>query len=108
MKYALTFVTVLLVGVSACAVEPGNQPTDDTSLSTSSSQLSVAGSESTNRTSVTQQDVTCSDVWECDQICGFFNNNGILVRFPTNVLHQECSDGSDTVLHTDPCGEACF
>jgi hypothetical protein len=53
------------------------------------------------------QDVTCFEVWKCDKICGRFVG-GVLVRFGTNVLHEHCSDGTDTVEITHPCGEDCF
>jgi len=107
MKHVMKFMTVLLVGVAACVADSGNQPIDDLASSTSSSELSAAGSENTSSTKITAQDVTCNLVWECDEICGFFIGND-LVRYSTNVLHEECSDGSDTVQRTDPCGEDCF
>jgi hypothetical protein len=107
MKHALKLMTVLLVGVAACVADSGNQPTDNAELSTSSTELSVASSESARSTGPVAQDVTCNFVWECDEICGFYINND-LVRYSTNVLHEECSDGSDTVQRVDPCGEDCF
>jgi ABC-type glycerol-3-phosphate transport system permease component len=77
----------------------------------------IATTEATSSAAVTTSPPTatppvtraanCSQVWECDQVCGTWVN-GTLVRYPTNVLHLECDDGTDTVLHQDPCGEACF
>jgi hypothetical protein len=104
MRYASKLVAMLFIGVAACAVDARPNATEDTDLSTRSTELSLAGLESATSTT---QNVTCDSVWECDPICGTWVN-GVLVRYPTNVLHQYCSDGSDTVVLTHPCGEVCF
>ncbi len=79
--------------LSACAVPPS------TETSTSIDEVTVAG-PTTN--------TSCTQIWECDQVCGFFDSNGNLVRYATNVLHRYCDDGSDTVVRTNACGEDCF
>jgi hypothetical protein len=113
MTHALKLMTVLLISVAACAVdsvdsvESGTQASEDTVSPTRSTELSITDSESASGTDLITQAVTCTQVWECDMVCGRFIN-GVLVRFPTNVLHNECSDGTDTVLQTHPCGENCF
>jgi hypothetical protein len=113
MTHALKLMAVLLISVAACAVdsadsvESGIQASESTVSSTGSTELSIADSESATGITPITQAVTCSQVWECDPICGRFIN-GVLVRFPTNVLHNECSDGSDTVVLRHPCGEDCF
>jgi hypothetical protein len=85
---------------AACAVAPA--PTVD---ETTSSPVVSTPAPATAAPVATA--VTCDEIWDCDQICGTFIN-GHLVRYGTNVLHRLCSDGSDTVVHRDPCGEACF
>lgn len=109
MRNALKLATVLLIGVAACAVDDASpHATESTDSSALLTELPIAGPQSATSAGPITQNVTCFSEWDCDLICGFYNNNGILVRYPTNVLHQVCSDGSDTVIRTDPCGEACF
>lgn len=57
----------------------------------------------------TSADVTaasCTQVTTCDLVCSEIVFNKI-VRFGTDRVHQICDDGSDIVLHQNPCGEAC-
>ena len=107
MKHALTLLAPWLISMAACAVESGTQTTEDLTSSALSTELAVSSPESTSGIGPITQSVTCDRVWECDPICGTWVN-GVLVRFPTNVLHEYCSDGSDTVVQTHPCGEVCF
>lgn len=53
------------------------------------------------------QVASCSNVWMCDEVCGYWYN-GQLIRYSTNVLHRYCDDGSDTVVQTNACGELCY
>jgi hypothetical protein len=103
MKYVLPFVVLSLLGVAACGVDVTDATTDSTDTSTSAEQLSSPAPE----VAASPQAVTCFEVWKCDKICGQFVG-GVLVRFGTNVLHEHCSDGTDTVEITHPCGEDCF
>jgi hypothetical protein len=105
MKHVLTILVLSLVGVAACVDSAPTASEPTASQSSQTSELSEAP-EAANGGATTEA-VTCTKIWECDQICGRFVN-GVLIRFSTNVLHQECSDGSDTVVKTDPCGEDCF
>lgn len=89
MRYVLTLVVLSL---SACAVPPA----PDTAIE--ADEVTVGGT--TNR--------TCTSVWECDLICPVSDGNGHTIWFPTNVLHRECDDGTDTVIRANPCGENCF
>lgn len=82
--------------VGACAVEPGPLASER-EVGEVSSELGTGA----------QTQLSCTSVWECDQICGQWIN-GVLVRYGTNVLHRYCDDGSDTIKQTHPCGEACF
>jgi hypothetical protein len=99
MRLALTLAVLSFATMSACAVDP------DPAASPSASAAEV--SDAITGAPIHPSPASCFHVWECDQICGTFVN-GTLVRYPTNVLHLECDDGTDTVLHQDPCGEACF
>jgi hypothetical protein len=78
---------------AACAVEPSAPPDEQAAVS----ELNTGA----------QTNLTCSKVWECDEICGTWIN-GVLIRYSTNVLHKYCDDGSDTVVQTHACGESCF
>ncbi|HEX3759643.1 MAG TPA: hypothetical protein VHW23_13105 [Kofleriaceae bacterium] len=48
----------------------------------------------------------CTQVTTCDLVCSEIVFNKV-VRFGTDRVHLVCDDGSDTVLHQNPCGEAC-
>ena len=105
MKFVLSFVALSLLGVAACATEvpdPGTATEASATEATSTGALSAAP-----EVAASPQAVTCFEVWKCDKICGQFVG-GVLVRFGTNVLHEHCSDGTDTVEITHPCGEDCF
>jgi hypothetical protein len=102
MKRGMVCAAMWLTVMVGCAVE--SQPGDPSDVSSSTSELSSAQGPVGG---VTANDVTCNEVWECDEICGTFIGD-TLVRYSTNVLHKECSDGSDTVMRTDACGEGCF
>ena len=108
MRNALTLMTVSFLGITACAVDSGTPPTETATSSALSTDLPVPAPEAASGTTPITQDLACSKIWECDEICGFYTSNGILVRYSTNVLHEYCSDGSDTVVRADACGEACF
>lgn len=95
MKHILL---LLLVSTAATACLDGTP--DGTQNGTATSELTATGSGAKTNT-------VCQQVWECDPICGRYQN-GVLVRYPTNVLHNECDDGTDTVIHRDPCGENCY
>jgi hypothetical protein len=100
MRSAWTLAVLLAATVTACAVDPvSSAPPPSAAVAEASDAITAAPIHSAS--------ASCFHVWECDQICGTFVN-GTLVRYPTNVLHLECDDGTDTVLRTDPCGEACF
>lgn len=103
MTRAWTVAVLSLAALTACAVDPAPQASTPTAASPSEAEASDA----ITGTPIHSASVTCAKIWECDLVCGRFVD-GVLIRFPTNVLHLECDDGSDTVLHQDPCGENCF
>jgi hypothetical protein len=100
MRSASTLAVLLFATVAACAVDP---VADGSPSSASVAEVSDA----VTAAPIQSASASCFRVWECDLVCGRFVN-GVLIRFPTNVLHLECDDGTDTVLRTDPCGESCF
>ena len=108
MKHVMSLLLVSLVTTAACvdngpAPDPSPDPSSDPSL-----QVSEETSELTATGSGPKTNVTCQQVWECDPICGRYQN-GVLVMYPTNVLHNECDDGSDSVVLTHACfTEDCY
>jgi hypothetical protein len=96
MKHIIGLAALSLFTLVACGVDPAPN-TDEAARA-----AAITATED-----ATAQTLTCTKVWECDEICGTWVN-GVLVRYSTNVLHEYCSDGSDTIKRTDPCGEACF
>jgi hypothetical protein len=94
-----------LAALTACAVDPAPQASTPAAESPSVSEAEV--SDAITATPIHSPSASCAPVWECDLVCGRFVN-GVLIRFPTNVLHLECDDGTDSVIRQDPCGEDCF
>ncbi|HEY0189949.1 MAG TPA: hypothetical protein VGC42_02430 [Kofleriaceae bacterium] len=98
MKHVLSLLIVSLAATTACIDTRRTEPDDATDEAQSALTSTGDGGAKT--------DITCLKVWECDPICPVYQN-GVYYVFPTNVLHKECDDGTDTVVHTDPCGENC-
>lgn len=112
------FLVLLYLSLAACVVEPSAEieDTDDASLSALTEMastergLSIETGLSTEMGSFTEtgsftkagqgtQSLTCYETWYCKK-CG--------INQRRNVLHEQCDDGSDTIIYTGPCGEPCF
>ena len=70
---------------------------DDTA-SSASMEMSRTTADSTEARA-TAELASCDYLWDCPRCI-----NGSW----RNVLHEICSDGSDTIIHRGPCGEPCF
>ena len=87
MKHIYIALGLLLAGLAACAVEPVPESADGTAVSTR-----IAGVSTTSA-------LSCQQVWQCDS-CDTWSF--------TNVLHEICDDGSDTVIVAHSCQESCW
>lgn len=99
MKSFLVFLTLSFV---ACVAEPGADVEDTDSASSStltemSPEMSFTPLQSTEASPATQS-LGCYQIWHCGK-CGTRRRN---------VLHEVCDDGSNTIIYTGPCGEACY
>jgi hypothetical protein len=103
MKQALILATFMFAGLTACAVDPDPNSLDSAEPASAAEPVSRATAEAAS--SVIGPG--CYASWECDWICGTYIG-GVLHRYPTNVLHQYCPDGSDTVIVRHACGEDCY
>jgi len=108
MKHVMSLLLVSLVTTAACV---DNGPAQDPSSQISEPTNDPTG-EATNDLTATgsgpKTNATCQLIWECDPICGRYQN-GVLVMYPTNVLHNECDDGTDSVVLTHACfTEDCY
>ncbi len=93
MKSFLVFLSLSLV---ACVAEPGAD-TEDTD-NESSSALTETSLTPLLSPEASPQSLTCYHIWYCRK-CGTMRRN---------VLHEQCDDGSNTIIYTGPCGEACY
>jgi len=93
MKKILMF---LVFGLMACGGDPGSLA-DGTEDAPSSVETEVSNTAS--YTEALTSEVECYDTWYCRR-CG--------INSRQNVLYQECSDGTRTLVYTGPCGQACF
>lgn len=94
MKHLLLLASLV---VSAGCLDQAPQP-----------QVGQSSDELTSTGDGPRTNVTCQRIWECDPICGRYQD-GVLVWFPTNVLHEECDDGTDRVIQQHACfTEDCY
>lgn len=102
---------LILVGMIACftaacavseddtdAVLWDEQDEVDDTASSASMEVSRTAADSTEA-EMTAESTSCDSVWLCSTC-----SNGRR----RNVLHEICSDGSDTIIQVGPCGEDCF
>ena len=100
MKMFLMFLSLSLV---ACVDQPGaDEPgaeiegrnnTDSSALIDRSPTISYS-----TKADPTTPSLTCYQTWYCT-FCGTRRRN---------VLHEQCDNGSDTIIYVGPCGEPCY
>ncbi len=93
-----SFLVLLSLSLVACVTEPDADVEDTDSASSSTlTEMSLTPLLSTEA-GPAMQSLTCYQIWYCSK-CGTRRRN---------VLHEQCDDGSDTIIYTGPCGEACY
>lgn len=92
------FLMFLSLSLAACVAEPGAE-SEDTNDTSSSLPTEITETGSFTKAGPGTQSLTCYQIWYCRK-CG--------INQRRNVLHEQCDDGSNTIIYTGPCGQACF
>lgn len=100
MKFAYKLVALSVFATFVgCAVQ-GDESSEDVVASSLAAEETSVAKPAEAEDAVATEAVTCFQVWTCRKCINF--------SLKRNVLTEQCSDGTSTVIFQGPCGEPCL